>query len=166
MPISPKLEVLSSGDFEMIHQATIKLLEDTGIVFHHDEVLGLFKDNGAAVDGNLVRLPQKLVEDNIGLAPSQFRWQARNDDRSVIMGQGPVVQPAAGPVYVHDLDRERWRSTMSFCGSYSDWETDGARDIVQQASKTYKEILAAAPDSLVDRALEEELEAYIKSESG
>ena len=38
-----------------------------------------------------------------------------------------------------------------------------ARDIVQRANKSYKEILATAPDSLIDPALEEELEAYIKS---
>jgi trimethylamine:corrinoid methyltransferase-like protein len=35
---------------------------------------------------------------------------------------------------------------------------------MQRANKTYKEILAAATDPLIDPALEEELEAYIKSE--
>ena len=60
--------------------------------------------------------------------------------------------------------RDRWRVSLSYCGNYNDWEKEGARDIVQRASKTYKEILAAAPDSLIDPALEEELEAYVKSE--
>ena len=112
MPLRPKLEVLSDDDFKMIHQASIRLLEDTGIVFHHDEVLKLFKDHGAAVDGNLVRVPRKLVEDSIELAPPKFKWQARNDKRSVIMGEGPVVQPAAGPVYIHDLDGGRRPGTL------------------------------------------------------
>ncbi len=112
MPLTPRLEVLSDDDLEMIHQATIKLLTDTGIVFHHAEALKLFKDHGAGVDGNLVRLPQKLIDNSIRQAPSKFKWQARNDDRSVIMGEGPVVQPAAGPVYVHDLDRGRRPGTL------------------------------------------------------
>jgi trimethylamine--corrinoid protein Co-methyltransferase len=60
--------------------------------------------------------------------------------------------------------RDRWRASLSFCGSYSDWEKEGARDIVQRANKTYKEILEAAPDSLIDPALEEELAVYTKSE--
>jgi trimethylamine--corrinoid protein Co-methyltransferase len=60
--------------------------------------------------------------------------------------------------------RGRWRSSLSFCGSYSDWEKEGARDIVQRANKTCKKILAAAPDLLIDPALEEELETYIQSE--
>jgi trimethylamine--corrinoid protein Co-methyltransferase len=58
MFLKPKLEVISGDDFEMIHQATLRLLEDTGIVFHHDEVLKIFKDHGAAVDDNRVRLPK------------------------------------------------------------------------------------------------------------
>jgi trimethylamine--corrinoid protein Co-methyltransferase len=95
MFLKPKLEVISGDDFEMIHQATLRLLEDTGIVFHHAEVLKVFKDHGAAVDGKLVRLSQKLVEERAKMAPSKFRWQARNDQRSVVMGEGPVLQPAA-----------------------------------------------------------------------
>jgi trimethylamine--corrinoid protein Co-methyltransferase len=103
---------LSADDFERIHQATIRLLEGTGIVFHHDEALKLFKDHGAAVDDNRVCLPRKLIEDRVRLAPKKFKWQARNDDRSVIMGEGPLLQPAAGPVYVHDLDRGRRQGAL------------------------------------------------------
>ena len=73
MPLKPKLEVISGEDFEEIHRATMKLLEETGIVFHHEAVLSIFKDHGAFVEGNLVRLPQKLVEDSIKLAPQKFR---------------------------------------------------------------------------------------------
>jgi trimethylamine--corrinoid protein Co-methyltransferase len=62
--------------------------------------------------------------------------------------------------------RDRWRAQHSFCGSYSDWEKEGARDIVQRANQEYKKILATAPDSMIDPALEEELEAYIESERG
>jgi trimethylamine--corrinoid protein Co-methyltransferase len=64
-----------------------------------------------------------------------------------------------------DRFRDRWRAQLSFCGSYSDWENEGARDIVQRANQTCKEILAATPDSLIDPALEKELQAYIRSNS-
>jgi trimethylamine:corrinoid methyltransferase-like protein len=43
MFLKPKLGVISGDDFEMIHQATLRLLEGTGIVFHHDEVLKILK---------------------------------------------------------------------------------------------------------------------------
>ena len=69
MPLKPRLEVISVDDFEEIHRATMKLLTGTGIVFRHEAVLSLFKDHGAIVEGNLVRLPEKLVEDSLKLAP-------------------------------------------------------------------------------------------------
>ena len=112
MPLKPRLEVISVDDFEEIHRATMKLLKEAGIVFRHEAVLSLFKDHGAIVEGNLVRLPEKLVEDRIELVPQKFRWQARNNDRSVVMGESPLVQPAAGPVYVHDLDGGRRPGTL------------------------------------------------------
>jgi trimethylamine--corrinoid protein Co-methyltransferase len=163
MPLRPGLEVLSDDDFEMIHKATIRLLEDTGIVFHHDEVLRLFGDHRATVDGNLVRLPKTLIEDSIRLATSKFKWQARNDDRSVIMGEGPVVQPAAGPICINNLDRGRRPGMLQdYINLQKIYQ---AQDVFDLANKTCKEILTAAPDSLIDPALEEELEAYIKSHS-
>jgi len=119
MPLKPKLEVISADDFEEIHRATIKLLEETGIVFYHEAVLSKFKDHG-------------------------------------------------GNYLLHDATlkrcRDRWRASHSYCGSYNDWQKEGARDIVQRANKTCKEILAAAPASLIDPSVEEELCAYIDTE--
>jgi trimethylamine--corrinoid protein Co-methyltransferase len=73
-----------------------------------------------------------------------------------------------GNYLLHDATfmrcRDRWRAPYSYCGSYSEWEKQGGRDIVQRANETCKEILAAAPESLIDPALEEELKAYIDAE--
>ena len=73
-----------------------------------------------------------------------------------------------GNYLLHDTTikrcRDRWRASYSYCGSYNDWEKEGARDIVQRAHKTCQEILAAAPESLIDPAAEEELCDYIDSE--
>jgi len=107
-----RLRVISSNEYETIHQATIRLLEETGIVFHHQEVLDIFKAHGARVEDNIVYFPQKLVEDNLKSAPPKFKWQARNETHSVIMGEGPLLQPAAGPVYVQSLDSRRRVATL------------------------------------------------------
>jgi trimethylamine--corrinoid protein Co-methyltransferase len=73
-----------------------------------------------------------------------------------------------GNYLLHDITfercRDRWRASHSYCGSYSEWEKRGSLDIVRRANKTWKEILAAAPETLIDPALEEELKAYIDSE--
>ena len=73
-----------------------------------------------------------------------------------------------GNYLLHDTTfercRDRWRASHSYCGSYTEWEKQGARDIVQRANDQYKEILAAAPETLIDSALEGELKAYMNSE--
>jgi trimethylamine--corrinoid protein Co-methyltransferase len=73
-----------------------------------------------------------------------------------------------GNYLLHDATlercRDRWRASHSYCGSYNDWEKEGARDIVQRANKTCKKILASAPETLIDTALEEELKSYIDSD--
>ena len=60
--------------------------------------------------------------------------------------------------------RERWTPSLSFWGSYEDWEAEGAEDVVQRANKKVKEILANAPESLLDPDVEKELKSYMKSE--
>ncbi len=106
-----RLRVISSNELEAIHQATIRLLEEKGIVFHHQEVLDIVKEHGARVEDNIVCFPQKLVEDNLKSAPPKFKWQARNETHSVIMGEGPLLQPAAGPICVQSLDGRRRLAT-------------------------------------------------------
>ncbi|MDX1698267.1 MAG: trimethylamine methyltransferase family protein, partial [Thiohalobacterales bacterium] len=73
-----------------------------------------------------------------------------------------------GNYLLHDTTfercRDRWIAPYSYCGSYNEWEKQGGRDIVQRANKTFKEILAAAPETLIDPALEQELNAYIDSD--
>ena len=131
MPLKPRLEVISDDEFEGIHRATLKLLEETGVVFHHEAVLSLFKDHGAVVEDNLVKLPQKLVEDSIKLAPRKFKWRARNDERSMVMGEDPLVQPAAGPVYVHDMDEGRRPGTLQdYANLQKIYQSQDAFDLV------------------------------------
>lgn len=66
------------------------------------------------MDGELVRLPESLVEDAVDDVPSEFRWRARDDEKSVVVGDGaPVVAPARGPRYVKRYGEPRERATMA-----------------------------------------------------
>ncbi|MDP4160580.1 MAG: trimethylamine methyltransferase family protein, partial [Bacillota bacterium] len=41
--LKTKLEVLSSDDLQRVHQASLKILSETGVVFMNDESLEIFK---------------------------------------------------------------------------------------------------------------------------
>jgi len=99
-----KLEVVEKDKLSQIHDASLKILEETGVIFHHDEALAIFKHHGAKVEGQVVKFPRQLVEKSIAQVPSQFTWKARNEANTRILGEGYLLQPAAGTVKVHDLD--------------------------------------------------------------
>lgn len=117
MPLNNSLEVISQDRFEEIHQASIKILSETGIQFHCTEALEMFRANGARVEGKTVFITEKMVADALATCPETFTWTARNPDKTVLVGDGFLVQPNVGPVFIQDLDRGRRKATL---GDYGD----------------------------------------------
>ena len=106
----PYYEVLDEEGLSLIEHNAETVLEEIGIEFRDDaEALELWKEAGADVDGERVRIPRglarKLIQDN---APSEFTQHARNADRSVkIGGPNTVFVPGYGSPFVRDLDNGR-----------------------------------------------------------
>ena len=65
---------------EPLHDATLRLLETTGMRFESPKALAILKKAGAKVDegSDLVRLPRRLVEEALAPAPRQFTLGARD----------------------------------------------------------------------------------------
>ena len=106
----PRLKVLPDEELDRIHDASIQLLENTGVVFECEEALDIFKKKAVKVDGRKVFIPGKLAEAAVENAPSTFIWTARNDAQSIVIGEEPAPTPNIGPVFCQDLDRGRRRS--------------------------------------------------------
>ena len=47
-----KIEIIEPGMLSKIHGAGLKILEETEVLFHHDEVLEIFKTHGAKVQAH------------------------------------------------------------------------------------------------------------------
>lgn len=115
MRMKSKLEVISKTDMQWIHEASLKILAETGIVFHSEEALAICRNHGAKVDGKTVCFPNKLVRQVLESSPKTFRWKARNDEQSVIVGdphEKLLIQPNPGPVFIQDLDHGRRTATI------------------------------------------------------
>ncbi len=111
----PYFEMLSEESLELIEHNADQLLAEIGIEFVDDpEVLALFKDAGADVEGTRVRFAPGLCRSIIqASAPSQYVQHARNPARSVtIGGKNTVLVPAYGSPFVHDLDKGRRYATI------------------------------------------------------
>ncbi len=115
--LKTKIEVISKEDYQGIHDASIKIIEETGIVFHHQEVVDVCKKHGAKVDGRTVYFSRDMVEKALSVTPKTFPWTARNPTNSVVVGEGHLIQPNLGPVYIQDLDLGRRKATIDDYGN-------------------------------------------------
>ena len=111
----PYVEILSEENLQLIEHNADRLLAEIGIDFLEDpEVLDLFNEAGADIDGTRVRFPTGMCRQIIqATAPSEYVQHARNPSRSVIIGgKRTVLVPAYGPPFVHDLDNGRRYATI------------------------------------------------------
>ncbi|SDO72516.1 trimethylamine methyltransferase family protein [Desulforhopalus singaporensis] len=111
---SPPLKIVAKEDLHRIHEQTLRVLAKTGVAFHLQEALAIFRDNGATVENGTVLIPPEMVENALRNVPQQFTWHARNPDNNIEVGpeQSRVhVMLNHGPVNIQDIENGRRRST-------------------------------------------------------
>jgi trimethylamine--corrinoid protein Co-methyltransferase len=81
----PRLSVINDDQIEQLHQATLEVLERTGVQISHPRALELLDGAGARVDGQRVRIPAWLVEDALHKAPSRVVLGNRGGERRVFL---------------------------------------------------------------------------------
>jgi len=94
---NPKLhlDILSQSDLEKIHQATLQIIEQTGVRFPSKWALEIWKQHGAQVDedSQVVKVKGEIIEDAIKLGKPVYPLAARDpqldlmlDDNHVYLG--------------------------------------------------------------------------------
>ena len=106
----PPLSRLNSEAEEKIHEASMRILEDIGLLFMDAEALDMWQQAGAKVDHGRqqVWLDRHLVLELVSKGPPQFIWRARNPAHTVSIGQNHITfAPNGGTVYIQDLEHGR-----------------------------------------------------------
>ncbi len=104
------IEVLSADQVEAIHEASLRVLETSGIEFLDDEALSILKAAGAQVEpgSRMVRFDRGLVLESIAKAPSEVTLHARNPAYNLTFGGNHVnFGSVASAPNASDLDRGR-----------------------------------------------------------
>lgn len=109
--ILQKPRFLTEEQMEKIHESSLYLLENKGVVFRSDKAREILEKNGAKVDGEVVYIPGSLVQNCLEKVPSSFRVDAINPERSVQIGGDFIIHPAGGEVFLKKADGERIVST-------------------------------------------------------
>ncbi|MEO9824956.1 MAG: trimethylamine methyltransferase family protein [Paracoccaceae bacterium] len=110
----PNLEILNEEALQIIEAGAERILSEVGVVFSDNpDALALWKEAGAELEGDRVRLPEGLARKLCETAPSTYTQHARNPERSVVMGgNNLVLAPVYGPPFVRDVAGGRRYATM------------------------------------------------------
>lgn len=81
---------------EKLHQASMKILERTGMVFHHDQALSACRKQGLKVEGSKVFFTERQIMDLLALAPAAFTVTPYNDQKAVTAGNGQTIWASGG----------------------------------------------------------------------
>lgn len=110
----PNFEVLNEEALALIEENAETVLAEIGVNFvNNPAALDRWREAGAEVDGERVRIPRGLARELIKTAPSEFTQMARNPAKSVhIGGNSLVCAPVYGPPFVRDIEGGRRYATM------------------------------------------------------
>lgn len=111
--ITPRLKWVSENQLEQIHNASVEVLERTGIQVQHPEALALLKSAGCKVRDTRAWIPGWLVEECLRLAPRRVVAANRLGERVMPLEKNRVYYGTGSDLpFTIDIEtRERRTST-------------------------------------------------------
>lgn len=92
-------------DLQKIHDASMKILETSGMRFQHPEIIKIIKENGIRVEGETAFFKEDQLMKLVGKAPKSFTVYARNPQYDFVMG-GDHMEVAAGYGAPYIIERD------------------------------------------------------------
>lgn len=88
-----ELKVLSQDEIIRIHEASLEILEKTGLIIESETVLKLLEENGCPVDyeSKVSKFPRSVVEKALSTCPQTFPVLNREGGEAFVMGGGKCL---------------------------------------------------------------------------
>ncbi len=94
---TPKIQVLSTGQIESIHDYSIRILENTGIKVESKRAREIFAKTGTAkIVDELVYIKRDLVDHSIQTAPSEINIYKKKGELAFQLGKGKGTRFGVG----------------------------------------------------------------------
>ncbi|MFO7814961.1 MAG: trimethylamine methyltransferase family protein [Halanaerobiales bacterium] len=106
---------LSKDDLNLIHENTVHILENEGIIIDNKKALEVFKNNGIKIKDKKVYISRQRLEKIISKIPETFELKARNPEHNIEIGNdNSVLGPPLGPPFIYENEDKRY-------GTYEDY---------------------------------------------
>ncbi|MGD9862341.1 MAG: trimethylamine methyltransferase family protein [Pseudodonghicola sp.] len=117
MPFAPPVnrdrptEPLTEAGIAALHDGAMRILEEIGIAFPHQEALAALRAAGGRVAGERVRMGRDFVMEMLARAPSEFTLTPRNPDHRISLGGDTMLfGNVASPPNCWDMETGRKRA--------------------------------------------------------
>ena len=104
MNLYRKAGFLTDEQMRKIHESSLYLLKNKGVVFKSEKARKILAANNAIIDGELVFFPEELVESCLKTVPETFQVDAVNPKKAVTIGGDLVIHPAGGETFLQKAD--------------------------------------------------------------
>ena len=106
---------LTEEQRQMVHEASMEVLENTGMLVKAECAREIFKEHGCTVqDDGRVKIPHEVVEKYIKMFPSSYTFTAQDPQFDItIPEQGPCVVTASSAPFVIDPKTRKQRRATS-----------------------------------------------------
>jgi trimethylamine--corrinoid protein Co-methyltransferase len=88
--LHPTMRMLSDEQIRAIHHTSLDILQRTGIVMVHEAARALLLEAGAWESNGRIKIPERVVMDAIGLAPSRILMHNRLGQLTMPLEEGKV----------------------------------------------------------------------------
>ena len=105
---------------QKIHEASMRMLERTGMKYHNPKAIEILKDHGIRVEGNVAYFTEEQLMYWARKAPSTFTLYARNPKHNIVIG-GSNVNPAPlyGCAHIADKNGVKRQATIEDYVNYA-----------------------------------------------
>ena len=113
-PMQNRLQPLTGEQIQIIHNATMRILNRVGVAFKDSKTVEIFKTHGFRTEGEKVFFEEAQVLNALKTVPSEFTILARNSEKNIkIGGDHFAFGPAWGAPFVIDTDGTRRTGTLT-----------------------------------------------------
>jgi len=102
-----RVDVLTEQEISDIHEASLAILGDAGVLVHHEDVLKLLGQAGAKIDADrrIARLSEQLVTASVARAGKAYTLYGRDAQQVARFGQGDFILMSSPGQYAW-IDRQ------------------------------------------------------------
>lgn len=97
--------MITDEKIEKLHKASMQILQETGMRFHHDDALRVLKEHGIRVEGDVAYFTEEEIMHWVRQAPSEVRLYAEDPQYNMIIGgDSRYVGPCGGATFIMEQD--------------------------------------------------------------